>query len=183
MLRTRVITAVILLLVLLAVLAYGGALGWNLFVLVVLLGAFWEWARLGQFGAPKSILYAIAGGAICLVGAQFVSLQTSGFPLLALASVFWVAFAPWCLRHVSLGVLANPFVYGAVGFVLIAAAGLALVVTKTYGIVFLLSAIAICFAADIFAYFSARRLANASWPPAFHPGKAGKAQLVAHSAC
>lgn len=171
MLRTRVITAVVLLLVLLAVLAYGGALGWNLFVLAVLLGAFWEWARLGQFGAPKSILYAIVGGSICLAGVQFVSLQTSGFPLLALASVFWVAFAPWCLRHLSLGVLANPFLYGAMGFVLISAAGLALVVTKTYGIVFVLSTIAICFAADIFAYFFGKAVGKRRLAPRISPGK------------
>lgn len=171
MLRTRVITAVVLLLLLLAVLVYGGVLGWNLFVLAVLLGAFWEWARLGQFGSSKSILYAILGGSICLAGSQFVSLQTSGFPLLALASVFWIAFAPWCLRHVSLGVLANPFVYGAVGFVLIAAAGFALVVTKTYGIVFLLSAIAICFAADIFAYFFGKAFGKRKLAPRISPGK------------
>lgn len=171
MLRTRVITAVVLLLVLLAVLAYGGALGWNIFVLVVLLGAFWEWARLGQFGARKSILYAISGGAICFTGAQFPSLQSDGFPLLALASVFWIALAPWCLRHVSLGVLANRFLYGAVGFVLIAAAGLALVITKTYGIVFLLSTIAICFAADIFAYFFGKAFGKRKLAPRISPGK------------
>lgn len=171
MLRTRVITALVLLLVLLTVLVYGGVLGWNLFVLAVLMGAFWEWARLGQFGSLKSILYAILGGSICLAGSQFVSLQTSGFPLLALASVFWVAFAPWSLRYVSLGVLANPFVYGAVGFVLIAAAGFALVITKTYGIVFLLSAIAICFAADIFAYFFGKAFGKRKLAPRISPGK------------
>jgi phosphatidate cytidylyltransferase len=49
MLRTRVITAVILLIVLLVVLLYGGEIGWNLFVLTVLVGAFWEWARLGLY--------------------------------------------------------------------------------------------------------------------------------------
>jgi phosphatidate cytidylyltransferase len=171
MLRTRVITAVVLLLVLLAVLVYGGALGWNLFVLVILVGAFWEWARLGAFGPPKSILYAIVGGAVCLAGAQFTGLQTSGYPLLGMASIFWVALAPWCLRHVSLGVLANQFVYGVVGFILIAAAGLSLVLTKTHGVVFLLSTIAICFAADIFAYFFGKAFGKRKLAPRISPGK------------
>jgi len=171
MLRTRVITAVILLIVLLVVLLYGGEIGWNLFVLTVLVGAFWEWARLGLYEPVKAVAYAVAGGALCVVIERSVNLQTQAFPLLALASVFWVAFAPWCLRNVSVGVMANKTLYGLVGFILVAAAGLALVITKTYGIVFLLSTIAICFAADIFAYFFGKAFGKRKLAPRISPGK------------
>jgi phosphatidate cytidylyltransferase len=171
MLRTRVITAVALLIVLLLVLLYGGEIGWNLFVLTVLLGAFWEWARLGLFEPSKAITYAIAGGVLCVLLERSINLQTQAFPLLALASVFWVGFAPWCLRNVSVGLLTNKGLYGFVGFVLIAAAGLALVITKTYGIVFLLSTIAICFAADIFAYFFGKTFGKNKLAPRISPGK------------
>lgn len=171
MLRTRVITAVILLIVLLGVLLYGGETGWNLFVLVVLTAAYWEWAKLGQLDPHPSIYYAILGAATCLIASYFLDLQSQGFPLLALASVFWVAFAPWCLRNVSVGVLGNPYLYGLTGLILIGAAGLALVITKTYGIVFLLSAIAICFAADIFAYFFGKTFGKRKLAPRISPGK------------
>ena len=171
MLRTRVITAVVLLIVLLVVLLYGGEIGWSLFVLTVLVGAFWEWARLGLFEPGKAVVYAIAGGVLCVVIERLINLQTQAFPLLALASIFWVAFAPWCLRNVSVGILANKNLYGFVGYVLIGAAGLALVITKTHGIVFLLSAIAICFAADIFAYFFGKTFGKHKLAPRISPGK------------
>lgn len=171
MLRTRVITAVVLLIVLLVVLLYGGEIGWSLFVLTVLVGAFWEWARLGLFEPGKAVVYAIAGGVLCVVIERLINLQTQAFPLLALASIFWVAFAPWCLRNVSVGILANKNLYGFVGYVLIGAAGLALVITKTHGIVFLLSAIAICFAADIFAYFFGKTFGKRKLAPRISPGK------------
>mgnify|MGYP006204649415 CR=1 FL=1 len=140
MLKTRVITAVILLIVLLAVLMYGGAIGWNLFVLLVLVGAFWEWARLGQFQSGRAIAYSTVGSALCVFAAMFLNVESQSYPVLALASIFWVAFAPWCLRNVSIGKLANPTIFAVVGFVLIAAAGLALVIAKTFGVVFLISA-------------------------------------------
>lgn len=171
MLRTRVITAVVLLILLLGVLMYGGETGWNRFVLAVLAGAFWEWARLGQFESTKSILYALLGTGICLLANYTLDLQTQGFPLLALASVFWVAFAPWCLRNVSVGVLTNPYLFGFAGMILIGAAGLALVITKTYGVVFLISAIAICFVADIFAYFFGKTYGKRKLAPRISPGK------------
>lgn len=171
MLKTRVITAVILLIVLLAVLVYGGTIGWNMFVLLVLLGAFWEWARLGQFDSGKAIVYAVIGGTLCTVAAMFINIESQSYPILALASIFWVAFAPWCLRNVSIGSLANPVLFAVVGFVLIAAAGLALVISKSYGVVFLLSALAICFAADIFAYFFGKTFGKHKLAPRISPGK------------
>ncbi|MCR2746976.1 phosphatidate cytidylyltransferase [Limnobacter parvus] len=171
MLRTRVITAVVLLVLLLGVLIYGGSTGWNIFVLTVLACAFWEWARLGQFKSTKSILYALLGTGICLLANYAFNLQTQGFPLLAIASVFWVAFAPWCLRNVSVGVLGNHYLFGLVGFMLIGAAGLALIITKTHGIVFLLSTIAICFVADIFAYFFGKTFGKRKLAPRISPGK------------
>lgn len=171
MLKTRVITAVILLIVLLAVLMYGGTIGWNIFVLIVLLGAFWEWARLGQFDSGKAISYAFLSAALCVAAAVFLSIESQSYPMLALASIFWVAFAPWCLRNVSVGTLANPAIYALVGFVLIAAAGLALVIAKTYGVVFLLSTLAICFVADIFAYLFGKTLGKRKLAPRISPGK------------
>lgn len=171
MLKTRVITAVLMLLVLFAVLGFGGEIGWNLFVLLILIGAHWEWARLGKFSSSKSIVYAIAAAFVCTAGGFLLDFNTQGFPILALACIFWVAFAPWCLRNVSIGVMRHSALYGLVGFVLIAAAGLALVLTKTYGIVFLLSTVAICIAADVFAYVFGKTFGKHKLAPRISPGK------------
>ena len=171
MLKTRVSTAVVLLLSLLAVVSYGGEIGWNIFVLAVLLGAFWEWARLGKFDSQQCVFYAVLGGSLCTLAFLALDPARSGFPLLALASVFWVAYAPWCLRHVSIGRLTQPRIYGLTGLVLISAAGLALVLAHAQGIVFLLSLIAVCFAADIFAYFSGKAFGKRKLAPRISPGK------------
>lgn len=171
MLGTRIVTAVILLIVLLAVLTAGGSLGWNIFVLVFLVGAFWEWAKLGRLGAVQSITFAACGGAACASMAWLLDLQVHAYPVLALSCVFWVAFAPWCLRKVSLGVFSKSVPFLAVGFVLISAAGLALILAKSNGVVFLLSTVAICFAADIFAYVFGKTLGKRKLAPSISPGK------------
>lgn len=171
MLGTRIITAVILLIVLLAVLIEGGSLGWNIFVLVFLLGAFWEWAKLGKMGAYQSLAYSAIGGVACALIFWRLDIELYIYPVLALSSVFWVSFAPWCLRHSSLGVFSNPVAFLAAGFVLIASAGLALVLAKSNGVVFLLSTVAICFAADIFAYVFGKTLGKHKLAPAISPGK------------
>lgn len=171
MLGTRIVTAVILLIILLAVLIEGGSLGWSIFVLVFLLGAFWEWAKLGQFGAIQSICYAAVSGIACALLFWQIDLLVHAYPVLALSSLFWVAFVPWCLRHNSIGLFSNPASFLAAGFVLIAAAGLALLMAKANGIVFLLSTLAICFAADIFAYIFGKTLGKRKLAPSISPGK------------
>ena len=171
MFKTRVITAVVLLVLLVAVLLRGGQLGWSVFVLAALLGAFWEWARLGQFGKSPALVYAILCTSLCVVAAFNLDMALLNFPLLALAGVFWVAFVPWCLSRVSVGALANRAVFATVGFVVIAAAGIALLLAKAEGTVFLLSTLAICFAADIFAYVFGKTLGKNKLAPSISPGK------------
>lgn len=171
MLGTRIVTAVILLVVLFAVLAEGGSLGWNIFVLVFLVGAFWEWAKLGKLDALQSVLYAASGGVACGLMAWQLDLHLYAYPVLALSCVFWVAFAPWCLRHLSLGIFSSSPLYLAAGFTLIASAGLALILANSNGMVFLLSTVAICFAADIFAYVFGKTLGKRKLAPLISPGK------------
>lgn len=171
MLRTRVITAVILLASLIAILLYGGETGWTLFIGVVLLGAFWEWGRLGCYSASAAKIYAAAGGVLYFV-VEFFLPQLGSFNLvLLLASLFWLLAVPVCLRQVSIGLLHNKALFGAVGYILITAAGLALVISKNKGIVFLLSIVALCFAADIFAYVFGKTFGKRKLAPSISPGK------------
>jgi phosphatidate cytidylyltransferase len=171
MLMTRVITAVILLVVLLAVLIWGGAIGWNLFVGLVLFAAFWEWARLAKVDNGPALGYAAVSTAIfaALLGvAQGYKIE---YPIMAFSGVFWVAFAPLCLRQVNIGVLAEKPLFLSLGLILMWGAGFALVVSKTQGVIFMLSAMAICWAADIFAYVFGRLFGRRKLAIRISPGK------------
>lgn len=171
MLMTRVITAVILLVVLLMVLTWGGVVGWNLFVGVVLFAAFWEWARLIKVEGPAALGYAAAStGAFAALLSVSQHYQIE-YPLMALSGVFWVAFAPMCLRQVSIGALSEKPLFLGLGVVLLWAAGFALVVSKSQGVIFMLSAMAICWAADIFAYVFGRLFGRRKLAIRISPGK------------
>ncbi|HEX4916521.1 MAG TPA: phosphatidate cytidylyltransferase [Limnobacter sp.] len=171
MLKTRVITAVVLLLVLFAVLGYGGELGWNLFVLLVLATGFWEWARFNQTLSNHAVAYAMVCSVLAVLLFTLLPLSVYGAPLMALAGVFWVAFAPWCLRKVEIGALQHASLFSVTGWILLCAAGVALVLAKQGGVVYLLSLVAICWAADIFAYVFGKAMGKRKLAPSISPGK------------
>lgn len=171
MLMTRIATAVILLIVLLAVLGWGGQTGWNGFVGVTLLAAFWEWGRLGGLKNGSSLFYALIG-TLVFGGLLYLSKpETLTFPILALAGMFWVVLAPLCLRQVSVKLISQSVVYLGLGFLLVCAAGLALGLAYQHGVVFLLSVVAICWVADIFAYVFGRLFGKKKLAPRVSPGK------------
>ncbi|HEY1058674.1 MAG TPA: phosphatidate cytidylyltransferase [Limnobacter sp.] len=171
MLKTRIITAVVLLILLIAILVYGGSVGWNAFIAVVLLTALWEWGRLGQLPANNAWVYSAVATGLSVIAYQALNLAVQSFPIMALAGMFWVLVAPWCLRNVSLGPVSRQAVFLPLGVVLIGAACVALILAKAQGIVFLLSMIAICFAADIFAYFFGKAFGKRKLAPRVSPGK------------
>ncbi|HEX5484361.1 MAG TPA: phosphatidate cytidylyltransferase [Limnobacter sp.] len=171
MLMTRIATAVVLLIVLLAVLGWGGPTGWNGFVGITLLAAFWEWGRLGGLKSSQSLVYAVFSTAL-FGGLLYLSRsETLTFPILALAGVFWVSIAPFCLRQVSIKLISRPLVYLSLGLMLVCAAGLALGLAYTHGVVFLLSVVAICWVADVFAYVFGRLFGKRKLAPRVSPGK------------
>uniref|UniRef100_UPI003512BD46 phosphatidate cytidylyltransferase n=1 Tax=Limnobacter sp. TaxID=2003368 RepID=UPI003512BD46 len=171
MLKTRVITAVVLLLVLFAVLAYGGDLGWGMFVLIVLTAGFWEWARFHPTLARKPLAYAGVCTAVSVFIYWFAPISSYGAPLMALSGVFWVAFAPWCLRRVGIGALQGTAWFAIAGWALLSAAGIALILAQQHGVVYLLSLVAICWVADIFAYIFGKTMGKRKLAPRISPGK------------
>src|SRR5258708_28072827 len=64
LLRTRVITAVIVLLVLVGMLFFASALVWSLFVLAVALAACWEWSRLASLAPRGQAVYLFLSRAL-----------------------------------------------------------------------------------------------------------------------
>ncbi len=172
MLKTRVITAIVLLAVLLPILFLLPAIYIGAFFLVALLAAAWEWSRLLSPEATRAAwLYAFFCLAIILflLGIQNVAWQ---FALLLMAVIFWFFLAPFILAkgmNVSLQKL-RPF-YVVLGLILLPATWFALVFLRELGLVFLLSTMALVWVADIGAYFVGKAFGKRKLAAQISPGK------------
>jgi phosphatidate cytidylyltransferase len=172
MLKTRVITAVVLLAVLLPILFLLPAVYIGAFFLVALLLAAWEWSRLLAPEAERAAyLYAFFCLAIILslLVTQNVTWQ---FGLLLLAVLFWFFIAPFILAkgmNLSLQKL-RPF-YVVIGLILLPATWFALVFLRELGLEFLLSTMALVWVADIGAYFVGKAFGKRKLAVQISPGK------------
>ena len=172
MLKTRVITALVLLAVLLPILFLLPAMYVDAFFLVALLAAAWEWSRLLAPEVGRAAwLYALFCLAIILflLGMQNASWQ---FALLLLAVIFWFFVAPFILAkgiNLSLEKL-RPF-YVVLGLILLPATWFALVFLRELGLIFLLSSMALVWIADIGAYFVGKAFGKHKLAVQISPGK------------
>jgi len=172
MLKTRVITALVLLAVLLPILFLLPPIYIGIFFLLAVLAAAWEWSRLLTSESTRSAwLYALfcLGIILFLLGMQNPSWQ---FALLLLAVIFWFFIAPFILAkgmNLSLQRL-RPF-YVVLGLILLPATWFALVFLRELGLVFLLSSIALVWVADIGAYFVGKAFGKRKLAVQISPGK------------
>lgn len=172
MLKTRVVTALILLAILLPILFLLPAIYVGIFFLVALLAAAWEWSRLLAPKAGRSAwLYAFFCLAIILflLGMQNTSWQ---FTLMLLAVLFWFFVAPFILgrgMNLSLEKL-RPF-YVILGLIVLPATWFALVFLREIGLVFLLTSMVLVWVADIGAYFVGKAFGKRKLAVQISPGK------------
>lgn len=168
MLKTRVVTALLLLFALLGALFLlpppfvAAAFG------VVAVLAAWEWAGLMRVDAAGRILYAALVAAFCW---QVHAIGTPGFLLFwGAASAFWLfAAGPWLRRR---WVMAGNDILGyGLGILLIVAAWAAMVALQGRGPWVLLAVMALAWVADIAAYFAGRTWGRHKLAPNISPGK------------
>jgi len=174
MLRTRVITAVVVLLVLVGMLFYASSAAWSLFVLAIALGGCWEWSRLcGLTPMAQSIFLLLSGG---LGGAGWMlylrapedTFRAVGMALLVAAAVFWIVVAPLWLRYKW---RPAPWPAALAGWVVLWPTWFAFVLLRERGPWVLLAVAAIVWVADVAAYFAGRRFGKRKLAPAVSPGK------------
>ena len=175
MLKTRIITAIVLLSGLLTVVFTASTQLWALLTLGVVLLGVTEWANLIKLNnGAKYLSLAIAMLAGLLV--IFIHLTPVAryqmhilMALLGAASFFWLAIAPiWLIRRntfVKRGALA------ALGLLLILATWAGLVGLHAISPLLLLGVIAIVSIADSAAYFSGKRFGRHKLAPEISPGK------------
>lgn len=172
MLKTRVITAIVLLAVFLPVTLFAPVGAFGALIAFVLVFAAWEWARLLKIGGAGPVIYALVA-AVALVAST--GLGTEFQPprsLLEAAAIFWVLAGPFVLvrKPVLAKGIWRPFLLLA-GIVVFAACWHALVAARALGVSFVLSLMLVVWLADIGAYFAGKAFGRHKLAPAISPGK------------
>jgi phosphatidate cytidylyltransferase len=176
MLKTRVITALVLLFGFLAALFWLPQWAWVFLTILFAGGAAWEWAGLvGREGAMRFV-YALAIMALTatVLIADAVAAAPGTLTLLAVSVLFWIFVVPvWLARKWPIAANGG-FI---VGFLLIAPTALALVVLRRFSPGYLLATMVIVWVADIAAYFVGRTLGRHKLAPGISPGKSWEGAL------
>jgi len=172
MLRTRIITAVILVAILLPALLAQAVWPFALLTLVMIAAGGWEWGRLNGLAGAGAVGLGGVTGLLCLAAWQagWAGGAPAGFWWAVL--VCWVVGAPAALRRGPPGWLG--WAQGmrlALGVVILVAGWLALAAAKATGLNFILSVFCLVWAADIAAYFGGRAFGRRKLAPSISPGK------------
>lgn len=176
MLKQRVITAIVMLLILLPALFYNSAAPFCAIALLLIAAAAWEWARLNHYGSVASFLSGFVCAAACATS-WWLGLLDRSVPLLwTLAGAAWVLVAAWVLhRGVSAWSACPRTVRLAAGLFALFLAWLAVAQARSIGINFLMSILVLVWVADVFAYFSGKalggRFSQNKLAPSISPGK------------
>jgi len=193
MLKTRIVTALLLFAAFFSALFYLPLFGWVIFATLVAAVAAWEWGALMGYGALPRLALAAA---ITLISAAFavfdpVALGLPGLPdsgsnfsdaawrlgrwFYLPAAFFWLLVVPlwlrqrWPLPKSALGL--------AIGLLLILPTWLALVQLRQAGALALLAIMATVWVADIAAYAFGRTLGRHKLAPNISPGKTWEGAL------
>jgi len=178
--RQRVITAIALVLGLLALLFSLSPLTFSLVVVSVVLLAGWEWANLMGLSAKRhklayivllALVLSVAALGLNLFGALNVSL---GQTLCLIASVLWAVIFLWIQGYPSSAILWSPQpILGLLGLVLLSITWVAivLIIHQSHGPWILLFAFAVVVLADVGGYVAGNLFGKHKLAPLVSPGK------------
>lgn len=171
MLKLRVITAVVLLLILLPLLFHESPMPFLGFSLIMVSAGAWEWARLNKCADQISIISGVAFAVVLFLIWQMWGVDLNPW-VWTIPAACWV-LGGWLLlfhgvtrwelipRHFRL--------FG--GLSALAFAWIAMAQARIVGINFLLSVFFLVWAADVFAYFGGRAFGRRKLAPTISPGK------------
>ena len=176
MLKTRLITSILLMLMLLGSLYLFSDIGWALVTLIVVVMGAWEWAALARLGIQAKIgftgLFA-SFGMLMMPGVWPLALENFQFQILfwgLIASVlFWLVLAPlWLLRLCQ---IKHTALLLACGVLVLLASWMSLVYLRKVSPSFLLALMATVWIADSAAYFAGKQWGKHKLAPQISPGK------------
>lgn len=176
MLKQRVITALVLLLIVLPALFYRSPAPFCVVALVLIAAGAWEWARLNGYGQMASLLSGLACVLLCSLSWWLGALVQTMTLLWILAGASWVLAGSWVLRRGVSAWSGQPRALRLLaGLIALWMAWLAVAQARGIGINFLLSILLLVWVADICAYFSGRalggRFTRSKLAPSISPGK------------
>ena len=176
MLKQRVITALLLLAVLIAAVMHPNTqIFMGLSLLMIAAGA-WEWGRLNSRSEVMSVVGAVIFLVACVAAVDHGWGQRTPWLLWWLAGGAWILLGGWMLAAGVSGWSRLPSLWRwLAGLFLLSLAWLALIHAHARGVNFLLSVLALVWAADVVAYFSGRALGGRFFArklaPSISPGK------------
>ena len=183
MLKTRVITALVLLVLVLPSLFFLPQAYWALLVALFIGVAAWEWGGLLGFEQTKRLLTGTALATLCaaaiLLDPAAIAGALSPWVMVSygMAALFWCAVIPFWLR--AKWKLPHGFPGLLVGLVVLFPTWLALVQLRVAGPGVLLAIMATVWMADIAAYFSGKTFGKHKLAPTISPGKTWEGALGA----
>ena len=172
MLKQRVITALALLALLLPAMFASNPWPFMGLTVVLIAAGAWEWGRLN--GMPAWLAWS--GAAICLlacaVAEQLGWVQRTPPLVWLLAGAMWVLLGAWMIQRGVAGWRLWPRgIRWMTGLLLLTLAWIAMAQAHQRGVNFLLSVLALVWAADVFAYFFGKTLGKRKLAPRVSPGK------------
>ena len=187
MLKTRIVTALVLFAVCFSALFYLPPVGWVLFATLVTAVASWEWGKLMGFGATARLTLGLAFIVICSVIAlaQPAALGLAddfsdaawhlGRWFYLPAAFFWLLVVPlWMRRR---WVLPKSAFGAVIGLLVLLPPWLALLQLRQAGALALLAIMATVWVADIAAYVFGRSFGKHKLAPRISPGKTWEGAL------
>ncbi|MBZ4200568.1 MAG: phosphatidate cytidylyltransferase [Methylotenera sp.] len=175
MLKTRIITALVLTMLFSIALFRSSDQIWALLTLFATLLAVWEWSNLIQLNKQQTALNlacTASAAAMVLLSASLPSayyIDLFALVLLAVATLFWLLLAPiWLLSRQQLN---NRLLMTALGFCLLLATWLALIGLQRISPWLLLAVMATIWLADSAAYFAGKQFGRHKLAVAISPGK------------
>jgi len=176
MLKTRILTALVLAPLVLCALFLLPARGFGIAMLAITVQASREWSRLAGFPAWGTWAF---GGGILLAGGALLFLPAWGFgrgwpadivlAVCGTSALFWLFVAPfWVGRRWP---TSGPWVMLACGAIVLLGTWMALVELQARSPWLVLAAMAIVWIADTAAYFSGRAFGRRKLAPQISPGK------------
>ncbi len=175
MLKTRIMTACVLIAAFIPILFFSTHLFWAACMLLVSLVALFEWAKLINVTQGASVIYTIVCGLLGVAvlylanekGFHWLFYQSLSAFIIALG--FWVLIVPVLLTKFV--VIKSKWLLLFLGFLLIAPLWFALICAKVADPLLLLTLLASIWIADSAAYFAGKNLGKRKLAPSINPGK------------
>ncbi|MDZ4097826.1 MAG: phosphatidate cytidylyltransferase [Methylophilaceae bacterium] len=175
MLKTRVLTSMVLIAGFLTAVFLLPAIYWAFLMLVFISIAFWEWAGMAAFNKPWRIIYVVS---IATLGIVVTLADDMAMPVLQpqvmfysilLAVFFWLILTPaWLIARFE---IRQPLMLALIGLVILFPTWLALVSMRDISPWLLLMVMGAVWIADSAAYFTGKRFGKRKLAPKISPGK------------